>query len=62
MKVRIRRAPPSRVLEGVDLGPVKFEAGRVYDLEPRVAEVLLVRGYAERVDVEPSSSGAKQFA
>ena len=62
MKVRILRAPPSRVLEGVDLGPQPFEKGRIYDLEPRVAKVLVVWDYAERIgESDLSNAPRRQF-
>jgi hypothetical protein len=49
MKVRVLRVPPSRALEGIDLRPYKLQEGSVYDLEPQVAQVLIVWKYAERV-------------
>jgi len=49
MKVRVLRVPPSRALEGVDLRPYKFQEGHVYDLDPRVAKVLILWKYAEPV-------------
>jgi hypothetical protein len=42
MKVRIRRLPPSGVLEGVDLRPYKFRVGCEYECEPDVANVLIL--------------------
>ena len=48
MRVRIRRIPPSPVLEGVDLRPYSFREGRLYEVDPPVAKVLLSWGYAER--------------
>jgi ribosomal protein S27AE len=48
MRVRIRRLPPSPILEGVDLRPYTFREGRLYELDPPVAKVLLSWGYAER--------------
>jgi hypothetical protein len=55
MKVRIRRVPPSHVLEGVDLRPYNFEEGRAYDVDPEVAKVLILWDYAEleHVHAEP---------
>jgi hypothetical protein len=50
MRVRILRAPPARILEGVDLGSYRFEPGGTYEIERRVAEVLIVWNYAERLD------------
>ena len=49
VKVRVLRVPPSRALEGIDLRPYKLREGNVYDLEPQVAQVLIVWKYAERV-------------
>jgi hypothetical protein len=50
------------MLEGIDLGPYRFETGRVYELERRVADVLLLWNYAERVSHEPSADVDRQFA
>lgn len=61
MKVRIHRVPPSRFLEGVDLGPERLQPGRLYELDPVIAGVLLVWGYAERVGPEPSADRDKQL-
>ena len=47
MRVRIHRVPPSGVLEGVDLRPYVFKPGRLYEVDPMVAKVLLSGGYAE---------------
>jgi len=55
--------PASRVLEGVDLGPQRLEQGHIYDVEPRVAKVLVVWEYAERLgDGEPSTPARKHSA
>ena len=48
MRVRIRRVPPIQQLEGVDLRPYAFREGRLYEVDPPVAQVLLSWGYAER--------------
>ncbi len=48
MRLRIRRVPPSGVLEGVDLRPFSFREGQLYEVDPPVARVLLAWGYAER--------------
>ena len=55
MKIRILRVPPARNLEGVDLGPFQFEKGRAYELDSRVARVLVVWEYAERIDEKERS-------
>jgi hypothetical protein len=62
MTIRILRPPPSRMLEGIDLGPYRFETGRVYELEPRVADVLVLWNYAERVSHEPAADIDRHFA
>src|SRR5262245_8269720 len=49
MKVRVLRVPPSRALEGIDLRPYKLQKGNVYELEPQVAQVLIMWKYAEPV-------------
>jgi hypothetical protein len=48
MKVRIERVPPTEVLEGIDLRPFQLRKGKVYELERRVGDVLVVWGYAQR--------------
>ncbi len=55
-RVRIRRVPPTRVLEGVDVSAYGFRAGQVYELDTRVANVLLAWDYAERADREGRSA------
>jgi hypothetical protein len=47
MKVRIKRVPPTRILEGIDLRPYGLREGAVHDLEPRVAKLLILWDYAE---------------
>jgi hypothetical protein len=46
-RVKIRVVPPTGSLEGLDLIPFHFRAGQVYDVPSRVAEVLVLWGYAE---------------
>ena len=50
------------MLEGIDLGCYRFETGNVYEVELRVAEVLIVWNYAERIGPDPFRSADKQFA
>ena len=59
MKVRIRRMPPSRILEGVDLRPYEFQVGRVYECEPRVANVLMLWECAEFAE-RPNKSNMRR--
>jgi hypothetical protein len=56
LRVRIRRVPPSRVLEGVDVSAYGFRKGRVYELDTRVANVLLGWDYAELADRDGGSA------
>lgn len=60
MRVRILRVPPSRTLEGVDLGSFQFERGGIYDLDDHVARVLVVWSYAERMGAGVSNQDAAQ--
>ena len=49
------------MLEGVDLGLQRFEKGHIYDLDSRVAKVLVVWDYAEFIgDGDPSNTPHKQ--
>ena len=52
-RVRIRRVPPTGKLEGIDLAAYRFESGRIYDLKPHVAKVLLAWEYAELANGSP---------
>ena len=46
VKIRIRQLPEDRKnVEGFDLR--SFEANHVYDVSPRLAELLIVMSYAE---------------
>ena len=42
----MRGVPPTGRLEGFDLTPYHFQAGQVYDVPSRLAEVLVLWGYA----------------
>ena len=42
--------PPSDRLEGIDLRPHGFKKGCVYDVDPRLAQVLTVWEYVEVPD------------
>jgi hypothetical protein len=58
VRVRISRVPPSRVLEGVDLRDYRLQEGREYELDPRVAKILVAWNYAEPAD-DCNDSGPK---
>ena len=45
MRVRITKQPVATELEPYDV--TRFEVGKVYDVGPRLAEVLIVAGFAE---------------
>ena len=47
MKVKMRGVPPTDSLEGFILPPYHLQAGHVYDVPSRLAEVLILWGYAE---------------
>jgi hypothetical protein len=44
VRVRIKYLPSNRQLEGFDLQ--LFEVGQLYDVGPRLGELLIVSGYA----------------
>jgi hypothetical protein len=46
-RIKLRGVPPTGSLEGFDLTPYHFQAGQVYDVPSRLAEVLVLWGYAE---------------
>lgn len=48
-RIRILKVPPTHRLEGFDLRPFDFQAGRLCDVQERLAEVLLRWDYAESV-------------
>jgi len=46
MRVRVIKAPPARVLEGLDLRPFKLKVGETCELPRALATVLVAWGYA----------------
>lgn len=46
MRVLIREVPPIGSLEGIDLRHYHFRAGCIHEVGPRLAELLISRGYA----------------
>ena len=46
MRVRVVKAPPARVLEGLDLRPFKLKVGETFELPRALATVLVAWGYA----------------
>jgi hypothetical protein len=47
MKVRIRKVPPTEVLEGFDVRRFQFRVGDVYEVSPLLGAVLVAWQYAE---------------
>src|SRR5437868_6722407 len=47
-RIRIRTVPPSELLEGIDLRHYEFREGQVYEVGPRLGELLVACGYAEQ--------------
>lgn len=45
MKVRIKKAPAEREIDGLDLG--RFTPGSIRDISPTTATWLIAEGYAE---------------
>jgi hypothetical protein len=45
MCVRIKRLPQERYLEGFDLS--RYEIGKIYEVGARLAELLVILGYAD---------------
>ena len=45
LRIRITKRPVPTELEPFDIS--RFEVGKVYEVGPRLAEVLIVAGYAE---------------
>ncbi len=54
MRVRIVKAPPAYVLEGLDLRPYKLLPGRSRELSRQLAAVLIEWGYAAPVKGKPA--------
>jgi hypothetical protein len=61
MRIRVLQTPPAYVVDGFDVRTLR--AGHVYDLDLRVANYLVIAGYAARAEDEhstppiPSGSG-----
>ena len=46
MRVRVVKAPPARVLEGLDLRPYGLKVGQTSELPSVLADILIAWGYA----------------
>ena len=53
LKIRITRKLPAPLMDGLDVRP--FQVNRVYDVSQRVAEYLMVAGYAAPARARPMS-------
>jgi hypothetical protein len=60
MRIRIRRVPLADSIEGIDLRHFRFCEGQVYDVGPRLAELLIVLGYAEPENREDHAADARR--
>ena len=48
VRIFIRKVPPREQLEGIDVRHYEFCEGNVYEVGERLAELLIVEGYAQR--------------
>jgi hypothetical protein len=62
MRIRIRSVPPTDSIEGIDLRHYGFCEGHVYEVGLRLAELLIVLGYAEpdRRENRATAAGNRQ--
>ena len=56
MRIRIHRVPLTSSIEDFDLSHYAFCEGHVYEIGQRLAELLIVLGYAEPERVEDRAS------
>ena len=59
MRVRIVKAPPASVLEGLDLRPLKLKVGETRELPRHIAGILVAWGYARLVSAEHTRAPAR---
>jgi hypothetical protein len=60
MRVRVLKTPPAYVIDGFDVRNLR--ADHVYDLDTRMANYLVMAGYAARAEDERSHTPAPQQA
>jgi hypothetical protein len=64
VRIRIFSVPLTDSIEGLDLRSYDLRPGHVYDIGPRLAELLIVSGYAEpeipREDLDPGADERRQ--
>ena len=60
MRVRVLKTPPAYVVDGFDVRSLR--ADHVYDLDTRMANYLVIAGYAARAEDERSSTPAPRKA
>jgi len=60
MRIRVLKTPPAHVGDGFDVRSLR--AGHIYDLDLRLANYLVIAGYAGRVEDEHSIPFAPQKA
>jgi hypothetical protein len=52
MRIRVLKNPPAYIIDGFDVRSLR--AGQIYDLDTRMANYLIVAGYAARAEDERS--------
>jgi hypothetical protein len=60
MRIRVLKTPPAYVVDGFDVR--SLHAGHIYDLDIRLANYLVIAGYAARVEDEHSIPATHQKA
>jgi hypothetical protein len=60
MRIRIRRVPLTDSIEGIDVRHYAFCEGQIYDVGLRLAELLIVLGYAEPENFEDQATDASR--
>jgi hypothetical protein len=50
MRIRLLKTPPAYVVDGFDVR--SLQSGHIYDLDTRMANYLVVAGYAARAEDE----------
>ena len=52
MRIRLLKTPPAYVVDGFDVRSLR--TGHIYDLDTRMANYLVIAGYAAQAEDEPS--------
>ena len=64
-RIRICKVPPTESLEGWNLRPFHFREGKVWDVDRRLADILIAWGYAHAVqhddDLKPPADMSRRW-